>query len=503
MLPIALRHSSPLRGDRCFRALRCLAVLSVALLPGFASAQPVSDQPFPVLETGMHTAPIKHFAVDLAGRYGVSASHDKTARVWKLADGSLLQTLRVPVGENQEGRLVAVAISPDGERVAVGGYTGKYSGEHSVYFFERASGRIKGRIAGLPNVVLHLAWSPDGQRLAIALAEKNGIRVHATHPPYAEIARDADYGGASYSVDFDRSGRLVSTCEDGKLRLYDSDLRLQVPPRPVAGGSDPFSARFSPDGRRIAVGFADSTAVSVVSGTDLAPLPAMDTSAADNGTLSTVSWSADGQRLFAAGRNDLDDGQNPVRVFDPATGRQLAAWPVSTNTVMDLQPLADGRLLFAAGDPAWGILSPDGALVTGQTPPTPDHRGNFDGFRLSARGDRLAFTHETWQQGRRQRQNIQFDLNTLTLTRGDAAPSQDLTPPRREGLAMEEKDWRSTTKPTLAGQRLPSRLMRHPSASPSLPTPAISPSAPIGISAGSTPRAASNGKNRCPPPPGW
>ncbi len=454
MQAIALRSLSPLRARPYCRALLRLLVLSIALLPGLAPAQPVADQPFPVLETGMHTAIINRFAVDRAGRYGVSASDDKTARVWKLADGSLLQTLRVPVGQDHEGKLYAVAISPDGGRVAVGGWTSPGNGRESVYIFERASGRLVGRIAGLPNVVLHLAWSPDGQRLAIALGGKNGIRVHATRAPYAEIARDADYGGDSYSVDFDSSGRLVSTSWDGKLRLYDADLHLQVPPRAPGGGALPFFARFSPDGRRIAVGFTDSTAVSIASGTDLTPLPAMDTSAADNGSLSTVSWSADGRRLFAAGRNKLGDGQLPVRVFDPATRSQLAAWPVTTSTVFDLQPLADGRLLFAAGDPAWGILGPDGALVTGQTPPISDHRGNFDSFRLSAGGDRLAFTHETWQQGRWQRQNIQFDLNTLTLTRGDAVPSQNLTPPRREGLTMEEKNWLDTVTPTLAGQGL-------------------------------------------------
>ena len=80
----------------------------------------MSSQYFPVLETGMHTAKIFRFDVDRAGRYGVSASNDKTARVWDLASGRLLQTLRVPVSKDDEGKLRAVAISPDGARVAVG-----------------------------------------------------------------------------------------------------------------------------------------------------------------------------------------------------------------------------------------------------------------------------------------------------------------------------------------------------------------------------------------------
>ena len=429
------------------------AVLGCALGCALASAQPVAEAPFPALEAGMHTAPIRRFAVDRAGRYGVSASHDKTARVWDLASGRPLQTLRVPVGDEQEGRLVAVAISPDGERVAVGGWTGS-AGSMSVYVFERPTGRLVGRIAGLPNVVGHLAWSPDGQRLAIALGGKNGIRLHAATPPYAEIARDTAYQDASYSVDFDRSGRLVSTSYDGQLRLYDPALRLIVPPRALSGGAQPFFARFSPDGRRIAVGFNDSTAVQVVSGADLAPLLAMDSAAVNNGNLSTVSWSVDGRRLFAAGTNGLGDGQNPIRVFDPASGRALATWPVSTDSVMDLQPLADGRLVFASADPTWGVVDADGRVLTRQDPPIPDHRGNFDDFRVSRSGDRLAFRHETWQQGRWQRQSLVFDLRRLALSRGDALPTADLAAPRRDGLSMQEKDWRSTRLPTLAGQQL-------------------------------------------------
>ena len=444
----------PILTRRPFRHVgeRFVLLLVALLLPSLAPAQPVSDQPFPVLETGMHTARINRFAVDRAGRFGVSASYDKTARVWDLSSGRLLQTLRVPVGEDDEGKLYAVAISPDGERVAVGGWTDKTGLSTSVYFFERAGGRLVGRIAGLPNVALHMAWSPDGKRLAIALGGANGIRLHAARAPYGEIAKDTDYGDSSYSVDFDRGGRLVSTSYDGKLRLYDADLRLVVPPRAVSGGTRPFFARFSPEGRRIAVGFEDSTAVSVVSGTDLSPLQPMDTNAAVNYNLSKVTWSADGLRLYAAGRNRLADGQHPVRVFDPANGRQLEVWPVSTITVMDLQALADGRLIFATADPAWGIVDRDGRIVTRQNPPVTDHRGNFDGFRLSAGGDRLTFTRLILQQGRWQRQALHFDLRSLRLMRGDAVSTEGLSSPRRDGLPVE--GWRSTVTPTLGGQRL-------------------------------------------------
>ena len=41
--------------------------------------------------------------------------------------------------------------------------------DESVYLFDRASGRLLRRVGGLPNVVHHLAFSPDGTRLAATL----------------------------------------------------------------------------------------------------------------------------------------------------------------------------------------------------------------------------------------------------------------------------------------------------------------------------------------------
>lgn len=85
----------------------------------------VTGKPYLQLETGMHTAPIRRIAMDARERYLVTGSEDKTARVWELSTGKLLQVLRPPLGDADEGWLYAVAISPDGNEVAVGGFTGR------------------------------------------------------------------------------------------------------------------------------------------------------------------------------------------------------------------------------------------------------------------------------------------------------------------------------------------------------------------------------------------
>ena len=76
------------------------------------------------IESGMHQAVIKRIAVDKDERFLVTASEDKTARVWDLKSGALLTTLRPPISDDaNEGKLYAVALSPDGATVAVGGWT--------------------------------------------------------------------------------------------------------------------------------------------------------------------------------------------------------------------------------------------------------------------------------------------------------------------------------------------------------------------------------------------
>ena len=196
----------------------------------------------------MHTAPIRRMGVDREGRYGVTASHDKTARLWDLQSGRQLAVLRVPVGEGNEGKLYAAALSPDGRWVALGGWTSPTDATENIYIFDRASGQMVRRIGGLPNVVYHLAFSPDGRHLAAALGGANGIRLFST-ASWAEVARDSDYADDSYSVHFaPGGGRLVATSYDGELRLYslqDSRSLKPIARRAIPAAANP-SWRASP-----------------------------------------------------------------------------------------------------------------------------------------------------------------------------------------------------------------------------------------------------------------
>ena len=138
-----------------------------------AAMTPLYEQPVLVVDPGMHTARINSVAVDAAGRLAVTGSDDKTVRVWSLADGKLLRTIRMPAGPGNIGKIYAVAMSPDGDLVAAGGWTKwtEDAPEDLIYLFEAKTGKMVQVISGLPATTASLAFSPDGRYLAAGLGE--------------------------------------------------------------------------------------------------------------------------------------------------------------------------------------------------------------------------------------------------------------------------------------------------------------------------------------------
>jgi WD40 repeat protein len=274
------------------------ALLPALLFVVFASPTTLAqlyEQPVLTIDPGMHTAAIKDVGVDAAGRIAVTGGLDKTLRVWSLADGELLRTIRIPARPGPIGRTPAVAVQPDGALVAASGRN------DSIYVFETQTGKMAAPITGLPAPTFGLAFSLDGHYLAAGFG-RNGLRVYDRNQQWSEVFRDTDYGDQIYGVAFSADGQLATTSYDGNVRLYDHAFRLVVPPRKVTAGSEPFRIAFSPDGAVLAVGYSDAPTVDLLDGHSLAPLPGADVSGLNNRALGIVTWSKDGGTLYAGGQ---------------------------------------------------------------------------------------------------------------------------------------------------------------------------------------------------------
>ncbi len=428
-------------------------VLMLAAPADAARAQALPPtEPIPRIETGMHTARIARIGIDASCRLMVTGSVDKTARLWALPEQGagapkLLRVLRVPIGPGDEGKIYAVALSPDGRFVAAGGWTGTGTDiNRGVFVFDAATGKLIQRLE-LNNVILHLTWSADGRYLAAtlnALNDGEGLRVWET-AGWSLVGDDRDYGRKdSYGAAFDATGRLYTVAYDGLLRRYGSDFKLEGKSRTLAG-KEPFSVAVHPNGDRIAVGFSDSTAVEVYRAEDLQPLFAADTADVDNGGLSAVAWSADGARLYAGGGYQAQ-GVFPVRIWNQegrGKGRNVA---VAQSTIMELLPCRN-KIAVGAADPAFGLISLDGEKLVWQQSASPDMRGKLrSNFTVSNDGSKLRFG-----LGYGDKNPVLFDLTTGRLT-DQAQPAAGLAEPDTTSLKLT--NWENNRAPQLDGKPL-------------------------------------------------
>jgi WD40 repeat protein len=464
---IARRQSSPrdneneagrAAGERGFlpgrnQMHRILCVACLFWVGCLRAAEPPAD-PILKIDPLMHTAAIFHIATDARFRWLVTAAHDKTARVWDLATGRLQTVIRPPIGLNDEGKLYAVALSPDGAVVALGGWTQFNEGQsglsaqgQAILIFDRASGRMLKRIDGVPAVIFGLAFSPDGRYLAATLAGNGGLRLYRSET-WALIAQDADYGDSSFGADFSRDGRLVTSSDDGYVRLYHfdrSDLHLLKKAQSPAG-THPYAVRFSPSGESIAVGCREEHAVHVIDASTLELRYSPDASGRGTGDFTGVAWSTDGQALYAAGAYRVQAARVIRRWPSAGQGAPRDAL-AAADTIMDLFALPQGGIVYAAGQPAWGILDAGGQRARWIAPPTADLRDSFQSFGVSRDGRTVKFAFEASGNG-----VARFDPdNGLRLGEDAANP---LASPRTEAPDLPVTDWFRHPSPRLGGKPL-------------------------------------------------
>ena len=185
-------------------------------------------------------------------RPGASWSPARTTRrcaSGRSSDGQLLKTLRVPLGEGNVGKVFAVAITPDGERIAAGGWgPGQKVPTASTSSSARAGASWRGSTAcrtwsiTSPSRRTGGIWSPAWAGRTASGSTRPGLfrrpRPIATMAIAAIGRRSIVRAGWSPAPWTARSGSMIlaSASRNRKRRRAASD-RSASPSRPTAHGS--------------------------------------------------------------------------------------------------------------------------------------------------------------------------------------------------------------------------------------------------------------------------
>ena len=403
-------------------------------------------RPYLQVESGSHSAFIRRLDVAADRGLVVTASDDKTARVWDLATGELRQILRPAVGDGEIGRLYGVAIHPTEDLVAVGGTTGRGVGEHRIVIYAMSTGLLVRAFDARGGDIRKLAWTRDGSLLLAAYAgdhalrafDRDGVMVHEqplTAPSYG-LAVSADGKAAVSSLD----GRIVVvTARGGRVAPLQS-MKTQT--------DQAVGLSFSPDGSRLVVGFRKPKlapeVLDVATGRSLLRLQQHELV---EGTQLSVAWSDDGRRIVVAGSGYDTRRRFAIYFHDAVSGKVIGQQDVAGDTVFDLVALPEGRVAWASHDGTWGIATADRVSLAVKSG-IADLKGP-ETLRVNADGRRVGWTY-SWGTD-----PALFDFSRRLVTAGipDAAKG-DLAVPDTGGGPLGRPTWQDTLQPRINGRAI-------------------------------------------------
>lgn len=202
-----------------------------------------------VLFQGSHNDWVRDTVFSVEGDHVISVGRDMTAKLTELKTERFIDNITSITPKALKGGLASVDRHPTGDAIVVGGA----DGEPKIYRVKRESKRVIGddanlikRLPSLPGRIIGVAFSPDGKRVA-AGSSLDGAGEVAIYEVSFEVKLPENLKKIVEKVERTRSAEERKTLEDSRT----SGIKLLGTAKIEQGGV--YSVAFSPDSQRLAV----------------------------------------------------------------------------------------------------------------------------------------------------------------------------------------------------------------------------------------------------------
>ncbi|MCP4351509.1 MAG: hypothetical protein GY795_39085 [Desulfobacterales bacterium] len=183
------------------------------------------------LDTGGHTSMIGDLLVTSDKKYLISCSNDKTIRVWDTQTKKEVRKILGQIGEGSFGMIYAIALSPDDEYLAVGGYLDKdISYRYAIRIYNFQTGNLIRILKSHSNVVADLSFSPDGKYLVSGSSDYT-VKVWDVFHDFTLVHTFEEHQDSVYAVKMFKYGndyRIVSAGYDNQIFLYSLNQKKKL-----------------------------------------------------------------------------------------------------------------------------------------------------------------------------------------------------------------------------------------------------------------------------------
>jgi WD40 repeat protein len=262
-----------------------------------------------------------------------SASLDRTVRIWDA------RTYEPLPGLQCSGSVLAITISPDSTRLALGEYMSGTEGILHVFDIVTLAEQAQVNISPGAALPWAINFSPGGDLIASGTAS-GAIQVWNANS-LSNITTIRGHHGHVTSIVFSSDGsQIISGSEDGTVRIRPvASSEEQLAPIP---GHDARVSQvvFSSDGLRLVSGSVDKT-VRIWDGLTCEELAVLH---GHEDAVWTVAYSPDGTRVISGSRD------HTVRVWDALDFQEIAVLPGHRNDVTFVTFSPDGALIASCSN---------------------------------------------------------------------------------------------------------------------------------------------------------